>query len=561
MTYKTITTLIILSFAGFHSVSVAQSTDEASFQQQYNRADLMIDRTCDSLKSLISEMKMNDSLSEIHKAKINHILTRLQTLEDMIITYPPPMIIPSDSTGFSDSLISTAQNFIIQSRPDEGIPLILKFLEQIDKSSGTAIFARIYLADAYRQKQEYDKGIALIYEILGSKNISEKNKAFALNRMAALMNEKKTFKGNRADSVSKYSRLCIEISAKNKLTEYLALSQNELGNNYLRLNMPDSALMLISEAANNFLSIQKYPQTINTYLNLSRIYSNLGDLEKSKAILLRALEFGNLEENRNLFKYVYYYLAELSFKSGDYMSAYDYQKISYRLMTRFFDDRIQQQINEMSAKYDLHEKEAKIKEEVQKSRSYRLQVKYLITISAITLCLLLVLVVLFRFKNRAYKKLVEQNLKSMKLEKEVELCLRNLSENDIRIKVDPDDRNSELALRFEKFLSEEKPYLWSEVSLDEFCKKLNTNRTYLSKLINDKYHMGFYDLLFEYRIRTAKEYLNDSKYKHISVEGIGEMTGFKSNSNFYKRFKNVVGMTPNQFRELALKSEKHFVNR
>ncbi len=169
----------------------------------------------------------------------------------------------------------------------------------------------------------------------------------------------------------------------------------------------------------------------------------------------------------------------------------------------------------------------------------------------------MILIVLFRFKNRAYKKLVEQNLKSMKLEKQVQQSLINLSENDIRIKIDPDDRNSELALRFEKFLAEEKPYLWSEVSLDEFCKKLNTNRTYLSKLINDKYSMGFYDLLFEYRIRTAMEYLNDPKFKHISVEGIGEMTGFKSNSNFYKRFKSVVGMTPNQFRELALKSVPH----
>ncbi len=98
---------------------------------------------------------------------------------------------------------------------------------------------------------------------------------------------------------------------------------------------------------------------------------------------------------------------------------------------------------------------------------------------------------------------------------------------------------------------EEKPYLWSDVSLEIFCKKLNTNRTYLSKLINDHYQMGFYDLLFEYRIRTAVEFLNNTQLNHISVEGIGEMAGFKSNSNFYKRFKKSIGMTPMQFREQA----------
>jgi YesN/AraC family two-component response regulator len=67
--------------------------------------------------------------------------------------------------------------------------------------------------------------------------------------------------------------------------------------------------------------------------------------------------------------------------------------------------------------------------------------------------------------------------------------------------------------------------------------------------------MSFYDLLSKYRIRAAMEYLNDTNFKHISVEGIGEMTGFKSNSNFYKRFKDLVGMTPKEFRERAMKIE------
>jgi len=69
--------------------------------------------------------------------------------------------------------------------------------------------------------------------------------------------------------------------------------------------------------------------------------------------------------------------------------------------------------------------------------------------------------------------------------------------------------------------------------------------------------MGFYDFLFEYRIKAALEYLSNDQFSHLSVEGIGEMTGFKSISTFYKRFKSVVGMTPNQFREWAKKATKH----
>lgn len=552
---KKIVVIILLVVASQASIPQPASTEK--FDEQFEHAEHLIGQTCDSLKLLLAQMTNNEHLTEIHRAKLDLMRSKFQILDEIFSLSANYEALPFDTISNPGNLLEKAQNLIVQSRPDEGIPLILEFINKVEGHSDSTIYAKIYLAEAYRQKKEYQKGIAMIYEILGSQNVNVKNRAFALNRMAALMNEKKPFDGNRADSVDKYSRLCIEISEKHQLTEYLALSQNELGNNYLRLNMPDSALLLISEAASNFLSIQKFPHTINTYLNLSRIYVNLGELEKAKNILLKALELGTIEENRNLFKYAYYYLADISFRLGDYPSAYEYLKVSYSLMTRFFDDRIQRQINEMSARYDLQEKETKIKEEAQKIRAYRLQLRYLMVISLIAVSLLMVLVVFFRFKNRAYKKLVEQNLKAMKLEKQVEFCLRNLSENDIMLKLGAEDRNAELALRLEKFMAEEKPYLWCDISLEECCKKLNTNRTYLSKLINDKYQMGFYDLLFEYRVKTAIECLNNPQLSHLSVEGIGEMAGFKSNSNFYKRFRHSIGMTPHQFRVMAQKLEKH----
>lgn len=432
----------------------------------------------------------------------------------------------------------------------------MQFIESEDRSRDSAIFAKIYLADAYRQKREYDKGIALLYDILNNNDLSPKNRAFAYSRLAALMNEKRPFDGTRSDSVHKYSRLSIEISEQHGLTEYLALSQNELGNNYLNKNMPDSALLMVTKAANNFLSLNMIPQTINTYLNLSHIYMYQEKLDESKDILLEALELGNIEENRNLFMYVYTHLADRSFRLGYYTEAYEYMRVAHGLQAQFYNDRINQQINEMSARFDLQQKEVRIREERQKSRTYRLRLQYILIISLISVSLLMVLVVLFRFKKRAYRKLVDQSLQALKREKQVELCLRNLSENDIMQKINADDRQTELALRLEKFMAEEKPYLWSDVSLQEFCKKLNTNRTYLSNHINDKYQMGFYELLFEYRLRAAIEFLNNPQSNHLTVEAIGEMAGFKSNSNFHKRFKNAVGMTPHQFREMAQKLKK-----
>jgi AraC-like DNA-binding protein len=546
----------VVVIAIFSNSIGAQDVNEDTFTQNLRQANELIEETGDSLRLLIAEINESADLTELQKAKIDLIRSKLNTLEDVLKVLSPAETLAADTNRFPGTSLSEAQRLIVQSRPDEGIPLILKFLEDIDSQSDSAVYAKIFLAEAYRQKQEHNKGIQIIYEILRNPNISVANRAFAFNRMAALQNENQVFAGNKDDSVSKYSRLCIDISQKHNLTEYLALSQNELGSYYLRQNMPDSALIFYAEAVNNFLSLNKYPQAINTYLNLSRLYLSIEQPEESRDILLKALELGNIEENRNLFMYVYYNLANISFSSGNYADAYEYLHISYGLMSRFFVDRMQRQINEMSAKYDLREKEMKIKEEAQKNKTYRLQLKYLGIISLIIIILLIVLVVMSRLKNSAYKKLVEQNLKALRKEKQVEQCLRNLTEKDIMNRVGATDRHAELALRLEKFMAEEKPYLWSDVGLEEFCKKLNTNRTYLSNLINDKFNMGFYDFLFEYRVKSALEYLSNDQYSHLSVEGIGEMTGFKSSSTFYKRFKNAVGLTPHQFRERVQKLKK-----
>ncbi len=348
-------------FVVIHSSIMSQVRNPDFFESRYDKAGQLIRKTVDSLDAFVELMKQDENLTEIQKAKINLIRSKIRILDDIISFSQPLEVVPSDTIFNQDALMKKAQNFIVQSRPDEGIPLIIKYLKDIDGQSDSAVYAKIYLAEAYREKREYIKGIDIIYEILRDQNLSVKNKAFAWNRLAALYNEMLPFEGNRPDSVIKYSRLCINLSIKHNLTEYLAASQNELGSVFLKQKQADSALYYISKAAQNFLQIKKYPQTINTYVNLSRAYAQMGQIQKSKEILLKALALGPIEKNRNLFKYVYYSLAERCIKLGEYQSAYEYLLVSYNLMSQFFNDRIQRQINEMSAKYDLHEKETKIK--------------------------------------------------------------------------------------------------------------------------------------------------------------------------------------------------------
>ncbi len=172
------------------------------------------------------------------------------------------------------------------------------------------------------------------------------------------------------------------------------------------------------------------------------------------------------------------------------------------------------------------------------------------------MALVIIILNLLRKKNFAYASLVRQNLKTLKLEKERESKIRELEPPFIL--EDKDDKSIDqfqtLGHRFEKFLVEEKPYLWEDLSMDEICKKLNTNRTYLSKAINEYFNLAFNDVICDFRIRTAKDLLTDPENENITIEGIGQMAGFKSNSLLHKKFKSNTGITPLFFREKSKSS-------
>jgi len=152
--------------AGFHTIIRAQDRNKDSFEQNFVQANDLIGQTGDSLRMLIAEINESADLTDLQKAKIDLIRLKLNTLEDVLKMLSTADYLPLDTNRFSGTLINDARKLIVQSRPDEGIPLILKFLEDIDSQSDSAVFARIYLAEAYRQKQEHTKGIEIIYDIL-----------------------------------------------------------------------------------------------------------------------------------------------------------------------------------------------------------------------------------------------------------------------------------------------------------------------------------------------------------------------------------------------------------
>jgi len=91
-------------------------------------------------------------------------------------------------------------------------------------------------------------------------------------------------------------------------------------------------------------------------------------------------------------------------------------------------------------------------------------------------------------------------------------------------------------------------YLESELRITELCRVLNTNRTYLSNLINKEFKLSFNDLINLYRVKHAVSLIDNNKANDLSLSDIAADSGFGSLSSFNRAFKKVKGVTPGQYR-------------
>ena len=88
-----------------------------------------------------------------------------------------------------------------------------------------------------------------------------------------------------------------------------------------------------------------------------------------------------------------------------------------------------------------------------------------------------------------------------------------------------------------------------ELRITDLALMLATNRTYVSRIVNEKMKTNFCDWVNNFRIEYVKEIMEDPDFNHLSLLEIAEMSGFSSLSAFYRVFKEKEGVTPGKYRE------------
>lgn len=106
---------------------------------------------------------------------------------------------------------------------------------------------------------------------------------------------------------------------------------------------------------------------------------------------------------------------------------------------------------------------------------------------------------------------------------------------------------NEMTSEISRVIREKQLYKQFDFNLQLLSDELNSNSSYISQTINHGLGIRFNDYINQFRVEEAKRQLRSSENKHLTIEAISELCGFKSKSTFFRAFKKETGLTPKQF--------------
>jgi|GEM_PF-452696 len=114
---------------------------------------------------------------------------------------------------------------------------------------------------------------------------------------------------------------------------------------------------------------------------------------------------------------------------------------------------------------------------------------------------------------------------------------------------------SKLKKQLQQLFDEEQIYKNTDLKISDIACKLNSNRTYLSNLINSEYGCSFSTYVNRHRIKAAKTLLDDKKNQNLALDHVATLAGFGSLHSFIRAFKEIENTTPGKYRDSSMTTE------
>ena len=112
--------------------------------------------------------------------------------------------------------------------------------------------------------------------------------------------------------------------------------------------------------------------------------------------------------------------------------------------------------------------------------------------------------------------------------------------------------NLDISAQLKESMENQHLYLQDDLTIYDLSNKINIPKRQISQCINQHFGVNFSTWVNNYRVQQAIEKFQQPKYNHLTIEGIGQESGFKSRSAMYLAFKKCKGKSPGEFRTSSL---------
>ncbi|MEG0152724.1 MAG: response regulator [Cellulosilyticaceae bacterium] len=105
----------------------------------------------------------------------------------------------------------------------------------------------------------------------------------------------------------------------------------------------------------------------------------------------------------------------------------------------------------------------------------------------------------------------------------------------------------------ERILEFIKAHYMKDISLQDAAQTMNYSDAYFCKIFKQCFDRNFTSYLSEFRVEKAKGLLSDVT---INIKEISDKVGYRDSNYFAKVFKRVEGVTPSEYRMIALENKE-----
>jgi AraC-like DNA-binding protein len=502
----------------------------------------------------------------------------------------------TDSIGLESNLLcSLGSVYIRQTRYDDALELFKQALEitnaeknEISKIKINSLIGQIYyfkgnypealnnFIEALKLAEKYNKAsniainsnsIAIIYKTL--KNNQEAkiyyqkglNAFMQLNNLSGMANcysglADIQWEGKDYNEASELYQKALDLYTQMGDKYYIGVLYNNMAANFYDIKKYNESLKYAGLSLETAEEIGDNEGIVTGNNAIGKAYMGLLDYTKAEEFLTKGYEAAGKLGLPHFQKDAGALLTDLYEAKKEYKKSLNYFKIANHLKDSIVNVDVMLQISELQTKYETEKKDNLIKIQ-QLTIETKNRILYIALIFGVLISSALVIILFFNRKlNKSHRKLVQHNLELVEKQK---LSMDATTNQTIDVQeitkyanspLSPQQKN-EIAQRLDMVMKQEQFYKEKGLTIDQLAKKIGTNRTYLSQVINDSTDKGFNTYVNQLRLEEARRILSDPK-NDIPIKALYHELGFNSASTFYDAFRNFTGVTPLVYQKTIL---------